>query len=200
MNTFGMNDDMDETEKNFFVRRWRWCRRRGLWFFLACMLVLIPLALCLVYAIDPIFRSDDPFAAEAWAAYRSLFDPAFFMMAFSSSLILGILFWFIGEELYLHFNNKNFDMNEYDKKQFLESWEPRRLSGMLWFVLRFSFIFFLLVTIVTVLMDLFDYSFSEAFWKNLTLQRIIVKVLFGMLLGLLNWHLMERQYRKAKGI
>jgi len=199
MDLFNLNDDMSETEKNFFVRRWRWWHRRGMWFFLACMLVLTPLALCLFNAIDPIFRADDPFAAEAWAAYRALFDPAFFMMAFSASLILGILFWSIGEELYRHFNNRYTGMDEYEKKHFIESWEPRRQGGMLWFVLRSSLIFFLLVTIATVLVDLFDYRLTEALSKNLTLQKIVVKVLFGMLLGLINWYLMERQYQKAKG-
>jgi|GEM_PF-2197224 len=198
MDLFDLNDDMRETEKNIFVRRWERWHRRGMWFFLAWMLVLIPLVLCLIEAVDPIFRSDDPFAAKNWEAYRSMFDPAFFVMAFATSLILGLLFWFCGEELYRNLNNKNSGMSEYEKNQFIESWEPRRQSGMLWFVLRSSLLFFLLVTIVSVLADLFDYSFAEALAKNLTFRNIVVKVVFGALLGFLNWYLMERQYRKAK--
>jgi hypothetical protein len=163
------------------------------------MLVVFPLVLFVIYGFDPLFRSDDPFAAKSWEGYRAVFDSAFFMMAFSSSLLVGILIWSIGEELYRYFNNKSFGMDDYDKKQFIESWEPRRQGGRVWFVLRSAFIFFLLVTTVTVLMDLFDFSFSEALSNNLTFRKIAVKLVFGALLGLFNWYQMERQYRAAKG-
>ncbi len=89
-------------------------------------------------------------------------------------------------------------MDNYEKQQFVESWEARRRSGKARFVLRTAALFVVMVFVLLVLFDLFDQPFADALSSNLMPQKLISKIVVGVLLGFLNWYFMERQYRKLQ--
>ncbi len=56
-----------------------------------------------VKLFDPLFRSD-PFAIATWTEwYADLHLSSFLTMTTIAGLGIGLLFWFIGEELYKNF-------------------------------------------------------------------------------------------------
>ncbi|MBK9338200.1 MAG: hypothetical protein IPM98_17285 [Lewinellaceae bacterium] len=89
-------------------------------------------------------------------------------------------------------------MDDYEKQQFLKSWEARHRLGKAPFVLRTAALFVVIVFVLLVLLDLFDQPFADALSSNLMPRKLISKVIVGVLLGFLNWYLMERQYRKLQ--
>lgn len=89
-------------------------------------------------------------------------------------------------------------MTDYEKQRFIEHWEVRRAGGKTRFVLHTALLFFATVLVVTILVDLFSLSLSEAVSSNLMPEKLVSKAIFGILLGFLNWYMMERQYRKMK--
>lgn len=89
-------------------------------------------------------------------------------------------------------------MDNYEKQQFLESWEARRRSGKVRFVLRTAALFVVMVFVLLVLFDLFNQPFADALSSNLMPRKLISKIVVGVLLGFLNWYMMERQYRKLQ--
>jgi hypothetical protein len=98
----------------------------------------------------------------------------------------------------LHQNVTHPTMTDYEKQRFIEHWEVRRAGGKTRFVLHTALLFFVMVLVVTILVDLFSLSLSEAVSSNFMLEKLVSKAIFGILLGFLNWYMMERQYRKMK--
>ncbi|MFN0014510.1 MAG: hypothetical protein ACKVU2_08170 [Saprospiraceae bacterium] len=89
-------------------------------------------------------------------------------------------------------------MTDYEKQHYIERWEAKREKGRLIFVVRMAVFFLVAMSVVAVLVDLFDQSFSEAVSSNLKPIRLLLHAISGTGLGFLNWYLMERQYRKLK--
>jgi hypothetical protein len=89
-------------------------------------------------------------------------------------------------------------MDNYEKQQFLKSWEARRRIGKARFVLRTTAFSVAMLFVLSVLVDLFDLPFADALLSNVMPLKLIIGVVFGLLLGFLNWYFMERQYRKLQ--
>jgi hypothetical protein len=89
-------------------------------------------------------------------------------------------------------------MDNYEKQQFLKSWEARRRIGKARFVLRTAAFSVAMLFVLSVLVDLFDLPLADALLSNVMPLKLITGVVFGLLLGFLNWYFMERQYRKLQ--
>jgi hypothetical protein len=98
-----MDDDMTEPQKQSFVQRWERSRRRGMVFFIVRTIVLATLFLGVLQLFDPLFNAD-PFVLATWTQWFAGLDvPSFFIMTTITGSGIGLLFWFIGEELYKNF-------------------------------------------------------------------------------------------------
>ncbi|MBK8192306.1 MAG: hypothetical protein IPK76_03625 [Lewinellaceae bacterium] len=89
-------------------------------------------------------------------------------------------------------------MDLHEQQQFTAGWEKKREAGKLRFVLRQTTLYTLLFSMLSVLMGIFDTDFSTAVQKSIFSWRLLVSAFTGLLIGLLNWWLMERQYKKIK--
>lgn len=98
-----MDDDMTEPQKRSFVQRWERFRRRGMVFFLLRTIVYTMLLIGFTELFDPLFRSN-PFEMATWTTWFAGLDvSSFFIMTTITGTSVGLLFWFIGEELYKNF-------------------------------------------------------------------------------------------------
>lgn len=98
-----MDDDMTEPQKQSFVQLWERFRRRGMVFFMLRTIVLVTLFIGLLEFFDLLFRSN-PFEMVTWTEWFAGLDvPSFFIMTTITGTCVGLLFWFIGEELYKNF-------------------------------------------------------------------------------------------------
>lgn len=98
-----MDDDMTEPQKRSFVQRWERFRRRGTVFFLLRTIVYTMLLIGFTELFDPLFRSN-PFEMATWTTWSAGLDvSSFFIMTTITGTSVGLLFWFIGEELYKNF-------------------------------------------------------------------------------------------------
>jgi len=103
MKFFEMDDDMTEPQKRSFVQRWEYFRRRGMVFFLLRTIGYIALWIGFTELFHPLFHSN-PFEMATWTAWVAGLRVSSFLI--STAIIgsgIGLLFWFIGEELYKNF-------------------------------------------------------------------------------------------------
>ena len=181
--------DMSPTQKHAFVLRWERLRSKGMLIFI---LGTVSATVLMFAGIE--WRSFDSFLAETQTGGTPNFFEYFaWWPALACGVSLGVLLWFGCEELYQHFEKDTVPVS--DKKRFMDAWEAHRRRGRFLFILRTALIFSVALFATSVLFALFDYDFSEALARNSQPGQLFGKVIGGVLLGMLNWYLMEQQYR-----
>ena len=90
-------------------------------------------------------------------------------------------------------------MEPYDQQQFLNNWEPKRQKGLPRFLLRSAVVYGVMMLLLSIVMDLFEYSLKEALTRQLLSLHIVFFAIGGLLLGWFLWRINERLYRKFTG-
>ncbi|MBL7776404.1 MAG: hypothetical protein JNK89_10415 [Saprospiraceae bacterium] len=88
-------------------------------------------------------------------------------------------------------------MSTHNDRYFVEAWGKKRAQGSLRFILRQAAWYILVFATVAVVLDWNELGFQGAVERRILNWRVALYLVFGLLLGALNWWLMERQYRKA---
>lgn len=102
---FNFLGDMNDSEKQSFVRRWAFWHKKGLVFFMVSLTVLLMLFSLFKVGVGILVRSD-PFVAASWTNWIAGYDWRFeAFVALLGGFGGGLLLWFSLEELYRNFKN-----------------------------------------------------------------------------------------------
>ncbi|MBK9338198.1 MAG: hypothetical protein IPM98_17275 [Lewinellaceae bacterium] len=98
-----LSDNLSETQKQTFVKRWELTRRRGMVFYILRMILFTMLFTGSVQLSDPLLHAN-PFSADTWTAWSAAFElSGYLFFSVVAGLVIGITGWFGAEEMYKGF-------------------------------------------------------------------------------------------------